>query len=249
MSSNNINIFQGYGDKEFLSESEIEEAFNRIKSNYVINFYLSSPGKLILFGEHSVVYGKTAIAASIDRRTYLKLTETKINDSFLINLRAIKFFHLFNYDKLCLFINENIPGNNLESLNKPINDPNYINHDLFNEMLEKNFDKFIAPVKFANEEQKKSLLVFLYLLHGIFYKEYNPDIDSLNQFLSPLAIDISSEIALGAGAGSSASFCVTIAAALLHYKNIKIHGLMSAKEITFSDDVSIFFFNLILFYI
>lgn len=35
--------------------------------------FLSAPGKIILFGEHAVVYGKTAVAGSIDLRTYVSL--------------------------------------------------------------------------------------------------------------------------------------------------------------------------------
>uniref|UniRef100_A0A0K0G033 Mevalonate kinase (inferred by orthology to a human protein) n=1 Tax=Strongyloides venezuelensis TaxID=75913 RepID=A0A0K0G033_STRVS len=35
--------------------------------------YVSAPGKIILFGEHAVVYGRTAVAGAIDLRTYASL--------------------------------------------------------------------------------------------------------------------------------------------------------------------------------
>jgi mevalonate kinase len=47
---------------------------------------LSAPGKLILCGEHSVVYGYKALATSIDLRTHLNAKQVSINDYFEINL-------------------------------------------------------------------------------------------------------------------------------------------------------------------
>lgn len=38
-----------------------------------LNFSVSAPGKVILHGEHSVVYGKTAIAASLGFKTYTQI--------------------------------------------------------------------------------------------------------------------------------------------------------------------------------
>lgn len=46
---------------------------------------ISSPGKIILCGEHSVVYGKKALACSIDLRTTLHATYTKNNFFQLIS--------------------------------------------------------------------------------------------------------------------------------------------------------------------
>ncbi|KAJ2076587.1 Mevalonate kinase [Coemansia sp. RSA 988] len=40
-------------------------------------FVVSAPGKVILFGEHAVVYGKTAIAGSVDMRAYALVTPRK----------------------------------------------------------------------------------------------------------------------------------------------------------------------------
>ena len=41
---------------------------------FLFMFCTSAPGKLILCGEHAVVYGNLAISAAIERRTYVEFT-------------------------------------------------------------------------------------------------------------------------------------------------------------------------------
>lgn len=45
---------------------------------------VSAPGKLMLFGEHSVVYGRPCIVTAVNQRIFVKIVKTK-GDSILIN--------------------------------------------------------------------------------------------------------------------------------------------------------------------
>ncbi len=50
----------------------------------------SAPGKVILFGEHAVVFGKPALAMAIDRRI---AASVKVSDSYLVNGHPMKNTH------------------------------------------------------------------------------------------------------------------------------------------------------------
>lgn len=61
---------------------------------------ISAPGKVILHGEHSVVYGKLAVAASLGLRTNLTLTEQKSyqgQQAFIkVELPELGLIHTYN---------------------------------------------------------------------------------------------------------------------------------------------------------
>ncbi|ORY71707.1 ribosomal protein S5 domain 2-type protein [Pseudomassariella vexata] len=64
-------------------------------------FMVSAPGKVIVFGEHAVVHGKAAIAASISLRSYLLVTAlSKSRRTVTLRFPDIDLDHTWNIDDL-----------------------------------------------------------------------------------------------------------------------------------------------------
>jgi len=65
------------------------------------NLLVSAPGKVILFGEHAVVHGVTAIAGSVDLRCYC-LTEARSDEILTLHLSDFDLSHDWNLSDLPL---------------------------------------------------------------------------------------------------------------------------------------------------
>lgn len=150
-------------------------------------FKVSAPGKVILHGEHSVVYGKRAVALSVGLRTYLTITvggDSIFLDFPLINIKESWSLDTFKDLRTKL-------GCQKEGGKK------------LNEKQSQCIHEFLQIGEEVTDPRKLALLSFFHLYMGILPEPV------------PLSISVSSDLPIGAGLGSSAAYAVCLAGALL----------------------------------
>ncbi|KAI8630170.1 hypothetical protein F5Y19DRAFT_464058 [Xylariaceae sp. FL1651] len=163
-------------------------------------FMVSAPGKVIVFGEHAVVHGKAAIAASISLRSYLHVTSlSKSRRTITLRFPDIDLVHSWHIDDLpwALF-------------SHPSKKKYY--YDLVTSLdpeLLQAIQPHLADVsqhKSPSERKihQNSAACFLYLFLSLGSQKFHGCIYTLR-----------STIPIGAGLGSSASIAVCLSAALL----------------------------------
>ncbi|KZZ96906.1 mevalonate kinase [Ascosphaera apis ARSEF 7405] len=163
-------------------------------------FMVSAPGKVIVFGEHAVVHGKQAMAASISLRSYLLVTTlSKSHRTITLNFRDIGLDHTWSIDSL--------PW---DAFKLPGKKRYY--YDLVT-ALDPELLAAIAPhINDISRDQpenvrkihQSSALAFLYLFLSLSSPQTHAAIYTMR-----------STIPIGAGLGSSASISVCLSAALL----------------------------------
>ncbi|PSN50908.1 Mevalonate kinase [Blattella germanica] len=178
-------------------------------------FTLSAPGKVILHGEHSVVYGKTALAASLNLRTNITLKEIdSTHGNIDIDLPNLDLKHVYTILELNnTFLSEPPPLLKGSRSDFNLDTPELIDSTTFIKTLREYVLKNEKLPKLTFP-QECALIAFLFLYTGIFC--------SVNIQIQPMSIEAISDLAIASGAGSSASFAVCLSAALIHYIRSKI---------------------------
>ncbi|KAF9322436.1 Mevalonate kinase [Linnemannia elongata] len=160
------------------------------------SYFTSSPGKVILFGEHAVVYGKVATAGSLGLRSYA-LIQTREDKKIEVNLPDVQLARSWN-------INDVPRQARWEGYPYP---PQSMNTDLLDQLT-----KFVDLGSQTNRSQAAIALLYL---HSFLTND-----ETLTQGYDFV---VRSNLPVGAGLGSSASYSVCVATALL-----QLNGYLSA---------------------
>lgn len=159
-------------------------------------FVTSAPGKVIIFGEHSAVYNKPAIAAAASSlRSYLLIETGNITPNTLqLSFPNLKFEHQWSIDALSKIAD----CHSLES------------NTLCQSLLQTIDSTLLSDI--ANPLHRSAAQCFLYL-----YLSITPQ-----NMRSSLKCTLISTLPVGAGLGSSASVSVVLSQAFLKLTNCEL---------------------------
>ncbi|XP_047139320.1 mevalonate kinase isoform X2 [Hydra vulgaris] len=165
----------------------------------------TAPGKLILTGEHSVVYGKEALACSLNLRTECTIQTLKDNFELCLEIPLLDLATSFSIEDISQQIHQNDV------------DP----EELFSSSLVF-FSKYMAM--FDVKVKQTAVHVLLFLFSGIALQHMKKNNVGMKVF-------ITSTLPIGCGLGSSAALAVAVASSLLVYCNLISENYWVEKDI------------------
>lgn len=212
--------------------------------NYIPEFAVSSPGKVILFGEHAAVYNKPAIAAAVSLRTYLLVlpNEEKHEKNIRLEFPDINLvfecpvhdlpWHVIDEIRAAAEINpQSLDKNPLNS--QTVTPPTSANGDNKKSGTDSSLDSpdleinsklvsALQPIisRVTDTFQHAAILAFFYLYMNICTRE-----------TSGYTFATRSTLPVGAGLGSSATFAVCLSAAFLNISRKLSSPRFSENEI------------------
>ncbi|KZW02791.1 cystathionine beta-l [Exidia glandulosa HHB12029] len=163
-------------------------------------WFVSAPGKVILFGEHAVVHGVTAVAASVDLRCY-GLTSPRHDGKLSLNLPDVgPFYHEWEL--------ETLPWDAVTRVRVGEVHPPALDVRLVDAIIARALPPNLAQPE--NRRVREAVIAFLYLYMSLQHGDDKPSF----HFAARSALPV------GAGLGSSASYstCVATALLLLHQR-------------------------------
>ncbi|KAL6255743.1 hypothetical protein P5V15_012987 [Pogonomyrmex californicus] len=168
----------------------------------MIEFKVSAPGKLNLFGEHMAKYNRTCIVASLDLRTTLKFSELPDSKGYI----EVKFSKI----ALCF----SIPVKKFQ---------NFFDNCVFDDTLYKQVLEFI-PFKRAFPTVCQTLVVFtfFYLLTYIAHKEKIK--------VTPFQIDLETQLNMNENVGGLTSIIVCYTTCFLQWQYLKNNTSINNKR-------------------
>ncbi|EIW84219.1 cystathionine beta-lyase [Coniophora puteana RWD-64-598 SS2] len=164
-------------------------------------WFVSAPGKVILFGEHAVVHGVTAVAASVDLRCY-GLATPRRDGKLSVHLMDIDEFR-YEWD-----VND-LPWDACT----PVRPDEMHGDGLDAGLLEAIGSRAVSPELNLPAKARQASIAFLYLYMSLAANRSRPCFNFTTRATLPV----------GAGLGSSASYSACVAAAvLLNHRRLSI---------------------------
>ncbi|KAI7825686.1 ribosomal protein S5 domain 2-type protein [Gamsiella multidivaricata] len=177
------------------------------------SYFTSAPGKVILFGEHAVVYGKVATAGSLGLRSYC-LIQDRTDGAISVNLPDVQLERTWRSTD----VPRQARGANVDSpllYSYGIGYP-YPPATMDNTVLDQ-LATFVDLAAYTNRSQATIALLYLHSY-----------LTSDEIVIQGYDFSVRSNLPVGAGLGSSASYCVCLATALLKLNGHLDTGLLDA---------------------